>query len=61
MNRVYQYAPLTMGWCMECHRGETTPRNVLANVYPNMKNPHGAVAPTNCMHLPQLSRRPNLD
>jgi hypothetical protein len=48
MAKVYQYAPLTMGWCMECHRGQTTPRNVLANVYPNMKDPHGAVAATNC-------------
>lgn len=48
MNRVYQFAPLTMGWCMECHRGQTTPRNVLANVFPNMKDPHGAVANTNC-------------
>ncbi len=48
MNRVYQYAPLTMGWCMECHRGLTTPHDVLAKVYPNMKDPHGSVAPTNC-------------
>lgn len=48
MSRIVQNAPLTMGWCMECHRGETTPRNVLAKVYPNMKDPHGAVAPTNC-------------
>lgn len=21
MDRVYQWAPLTMGWCLECHRG----------------------------------------
>jgi hypothetical protein len=48
MDRVYQSQPLTMGWCMECHRGQTTPRNVLANVYPGMKDPHGPVAPVNC-------------
>lgn len=48
MDRVYQYAPLTMGWCMECHRGQTTPKNVLRAVYPNMKDPHGPVAPTSC-------------
>jgi len=22
MDRVYQWAPMTMGWCLECHRGE---------------------------------------
>jgi hypothetical protein len=48
MDRVYQYAPLTMGWCMECHRGQTTPKNVLQKIYPEMKNPHGPVAPVNC-------------
>jgi hypothetical protein len=48
MSRVYQFAPLTMGWCMECHRGETTPKNVMANLYPNMKDPHGQAASTNC-------------
>ncbi len=48
MDRVEQFAPLTMGWCMDCHRGVTTPKNVLANVYPGVKNPHGPVAPVNC-------------
>jgi hypothetical protein len=48
MSRVYQYAPLTMGWCMECHRGQTTPKNVLQKIYPNMKDPHGPVASVNC-------------
>ncbi len=48
MDRVYQYAPLTMGWCMECHRGQSTPKYVLENVYPQMKNPQGPVAPVNC-------------
>ena len=48
MDRVSQHAPLTMGWCMECHRGQTTPKNVLQKIYPSMKDPHGPVAPVNC-------------
>jgi hypothetical protein len=48
MDRVEQFAPLTMGWCLDCHRGQTTPRQVLAKVYPGVKNPHGPVATTNC-------------
>lgn len=48
MERIEQQQPLTMGWCMECHRGQTTPRDVLLKVYPHMKNPHGPVAPVNC-------------
>lgn len=31
MDVVYQAEPLTMGWCMQCHRGETTPSKVLAS------------------------------
>lgn len=48
MDRVSQEAPLTMGWCLDCHRGKTTPKKVLAKVYPNMKKPEGPVASTNC-------------
>lgn len=48
MEKVYQFAPLTMGWCMGCHRGETTPKHVLASTYPGEKNPHGPVASVNC-------------
>ncbi len=48
MDRVYQYAPLNMGWCLNCHRGETTPKNVLQATYPNEKNPHGPVASVSC-------------
>lgn len=48
MERVYQASALTMGWCMECHRGQTTPKQVLARIYPDMKDPHGPVAPVNC-------------
>lgn len=48
MERVEQKSALTMGWCMECHRGETTPKHVLKQAYPNMKHPKGPVAPINC-------------
>lgn len=48
MDRIEQKAALTMGWCMECHRGQTTPKHVLAKVYPGVKNPQGPVAPVNC-------------
>jgi hypothetical protein len=48
MARIEQKSALTMGWCMECHRGQTTPRHVLAEVYPNVKDPHGPVASVNC-------------
>jgi len=32
MDKVYQFAPLNMGWCMDCHRGVTTPKNVLVEI-----------------------------
>ena len=48
MDRVEQKGALTMGWCMECHRGQTTPKEVLKTVYPHMKNPQGPVAPVSC-------------
>ncbi len=48
MERIEQTSALTMGWCMECHRGQTTPAHVLAQSYPHMKNPHGPVASVNC-------------
>lgn len=48
MERMEQKAPLTMGWCMECHRGQTAPTSVKARVYPGVKNPQGPVAPVNC-------------
>lgn len=48
MERVYQYGALTMGWCMDCHRGVTTPKNVLETIYPGVKDPKGPVAPVNC-------------
>ena len=48
MDRIHQESPLTMGWCLDCHRGKTTPANVLARVYPGVKDPHGPVAPQAC-------------
>lgn len=48
MDKVEQKSALTMGWCMECHRGQTTPRHVLMKKYPGVKNPKGPVAPVNC-------------
>jgi len=48
MDKVYQYGALTMGWCMECHRGRTTPKNVLLNLGQDPENPHSPVAPTQC-------------
>ncbi|MGK5081878.1 cytochrome c3 family protein [Bdellovibrionota bacterium FG-1] len=48
MDQVYQASALTMGWCMECHRGQTTPKQVLQNIYPLMMEPQGPVAPVNC-------------
>ncbi len=38
MDKVYQATPMNMGWCMECHRGKTTPRNVVAEI--SKINPH---------------------
>ena len=50
MDRVYQYSKLTMGWCLECHRGRTTPKNVLAELTkrPGWSPHDGAVAPQSC-------------
>jgi len=48
MDRVEQKAPLTMGWCLDCHRGATTPKNVSAQFYPGVKAPHGPVATQQC-------------
>jgi hypothetical protein len=48
MDRIEQKGALTMGWCMECHRGQSTPKEILARVYPKMKNPKGPVAPVHC-------------
>ena len=43
MDRITQFSPLTMGWCMECHRGQTTPKQIAASFPPGHP-----VAPVNC-------------
>jgi hypothetical protein len=49
MERIEQHGALTMGWCMECHRGETTPRDVMARIHPELKPGERApVAAVNC-------------
>jgi hypothetical protein len=49
MDKVYQYGALTMGWCLDCHRGVTTPQHILQAAYPGEKDPRGKqVAPTTC-------------
>jgi hypothetical protein len=51
MERVYQYAPLNMGWCLDCHRGKTTPRDIKAKFYPSKDHPNwqkGQVATIDC-------------
>jgi hypothetical protein len=54
MDKVEQFAPLTMGWCLDCHRGKTTPKNVLQTIYkenPSAQDPNHRyipVAPTSC-------------
>jgi hypothetical protein len=40
-----QDQPMTMGWCLDCHRGLTAPANVLG---PNGAIPAGGLAPIDC-------------
>jgi hypothetical protein len=56
MERVYQAAPLTMGWCLDCHKGVSTPPKVLKRVEDDLKagvgtvwkTPNGPVGPRDC-------------
>lgn len=49
MDVVFQAKPLTMGWCIQCHRGDSTPREILEKFHPDVKDPRGMqIAPTNC-------------
>ena len=48
MDVITQKQPLTMGWCLGCHRGQTTPKKILMETYPGVKDPVGPVAPFNC-------------
>lgn len=45
MDVTAQDKPLLMGWCLDCHRGKTAPRNILLG---DGTVPPGGVAPTNC-------------
>lgn len=48
MDVIQQFAPLTMGWCLDCHRGVTTPPEVRAQVFPDEPTKPGPVAPIQC-------------
>lgn len=63
MDVVRQDKPLLMGWCLDCHRGKTTPEDVVKRVSADRKAalgdapashrkdgeiPIGGVAPTSC-------------
>lgn len=49
MEKVYQAKPLTMGWCLDCHQGETTPKEVLKRIHPEVKDARGMpVATVTC-------------
>jgi hypothetical protein len=43
MDRVFQHEKLSMGWCLDCHRGQTTPDYLYAE-----GQARGQVAPVNC-------------
>jgi hypothetical protein len=48
---VHQDQPMTMGWCLDCHRGVTTPaflKEAAAKNPPAPGVPAGGVAPTSC-------------
>ena len=56
MERVYQAKPLTMGWCIDCHLGTTTPPKVMERVKQDIAEgkgvhwymPNGPVGPRDC-------------
>lgn len=48
MDKVFQAEPLTMGWCLNCHRGFETPPDVRKKVLGDSANPEDPVAPFNC-------------
>lgn len=49
MDKVHQFGALDMGWCLDCHRGNTTPRAVAAHMRPDDPDPKGKqVAPITC-------------
>ena len=51
MDVVRQDKPLNMGWCLDCHRGVTSPPHLVKASQEELKGtgvPHGGVAPTSC-------------
>ncbi len=53
MEKVYQHAALDMGWCMDCHRGVTTPKNIVKQIQEEQGSEKrfirdGQIAPTDC-------------
>lgn len=51
MEVVYQAKPLTMGFCLECHRGQTTPAALVEAIHPGLSAEEAKgkpVAPFNC-------------
>lgn len=54
MDRITQEKPLTMGWCLDCHRGQTAPQQLYIAGQPIDHPPLSgekykkAVAPTSC-------------
>lgn len=48
MDKIVQSEPLTMGWCLGCHRGQTTPLKIRQTMHPGVKDPEGPVAPFQC-------------
>jgi hypothetical protein len=49
MEKVYQFSELNMGWCLNCHRGNTTPSEILRKYHPGEADPRGKpVASINC-------------
>lgn len=49
MEKISQYSDLTMGWCLNCHNGDTTPKHILRQKYPDMDHPAGPVASRDCL------------
>lgn len=51
MDVIEQDQPLTMGWCLDCHRGKTAPEHLMRapeNTPRNSGIEAGSVAPTSC-------------
>ncbi len=48
MERIQQVQPMTMGWCLDCHRGITTPEYLLKDPEFQKRAEHRNVAPTQC-------------